>query len=56
MAIVSLKMGNLIIEVNILKNKFVVGEKEEAMLEEELDKAKYFEKGYRHNVEIWNKN
>jgi hypothetical protein len=32
MAIVSLNMGNLILEVNILKNKLVMRDKEKAML------------------------
>jgi hypothetical protein len=32
MAIVSLNMGNLTLEVNILKNNLVMGEKEKAML------------------------
>jgi len=38
MAIVSLNMGNLILEINILKNRLVTGEKEKALLQEELDK------------------
>ncbi len=33
-----------------------MGEKEKAMLQEELDKDKDFQKGYKHNVEIWRKN
>ncbi len=45
MAIVSLNMGNLILEVNTLKNKLVMGEKENEMLQEELDKEKEFQKG-----------
>ncbi len=56
MAIVSLNMGNLILEVNTLKNKLVMWEKEKVMLEEELDKERDFQKGYKHNVEIWKKN
>jgi hypothetical protein len=32
MAIVSLNMGNLILEVNILKNKLVIRKKEKVML------------------------
>jgi hypothetical protein len=32
MAIVSMNMGNLTLEVNILKNKLVTGEKEKVML------------------------
>ncbi len=46
MAIVNLNMGNLTLEVNTPKNRLVVGEKEKAMLQEELDKEKDFEKGY----------
>jgi hypothetical protein len=42
MAIVSLNMGNLILEVNTMKNSLVIGEKEKAMLQEELDKEKDF--------------
>ncbi len=42
MAIVSLNMGNLILEVNILKKKLVIGEKDKAMLQEELDKERNF--------------
>ncbi len=33
-----------------------IGEKEEAILQEELDKEKDFQKGYKHNVEISRKN
>jgi hypothetical protein len=32
MAIVNLNMGNLILEVNILKNRLVAGEKEKLVL------------------------
>ncbi len=32
MAIVSLNMGNLTLEVNILENRLAIGEKEKAML------------------------
>ncbi len=56
MAIVNLNMGNLTLGVNSLKNKLATGEKEKAILQEELDKEKDFQKGYRHNVEIWRKN
>ncbi len=56
MAIVSLNMGNLILDVNTLKNKLVIREKEKAMLQEELDKERKFQKGYKHNVQIWRKN
>jgi hypothetical protein len=38
MAIVSLNMGNLTLEVNTLKNRLAIGEKEKAMLQEELFK------------------
>jgi len=40
MAIVNLNMGNLILKVNTLNNILVVGEKEKAMLQEELDKER----------------
>jgi len=49
-------MGNLIIEVNNLKNILAIGEKEKAVLQEELDTETNFHKGYQHNVEIWRKN
>ncbi len=55
MAIVSLHMGNLTLKVNILKNRLTMGEKEKVMLQEELDKERGFQKGYKHNVEIWRK-
>jgi hypothetical protein len=40
MAIVSLNMGNLIMVVNNLKKKLIVGEKEKAMLQKKLDKQR----------------
>jgi hypothetical protein len=52
MAIMSLNMGNLTMEVNTLNNILVMGEKKKAMLQEGLDKEKKFQKGYKHNVEI----
>jgi DNA gyrase/topoisomerase IV subunit A len=42
MAIVNMNMGNLTLEVNSLKNKYATWEKEKAMLQEELDKERYF--------------
>jgi bacterioferritin (cytochrome b1) len=33
-----------------------IGEKEKAIIREELDKERDFHKGYKHNVEIWRKN
>jgi bacterioferritin (cytochrome b1) len=56
MAIVSLNIGNLTLEVNTLKNRLAIGEKEKAMLQEELGKERDFQKGYKHNVEICRKN
>jgi hypothetical protein len=56
MAIVSLNMGNLTLEENILKKKLATREKEKAVLHEELDKERYILKRYKHNVEIWRKN
>ncbi len=32
-----------------------ITKKEKAILQEELDKNKEFQKGYKHNLEIWNK-
>jgi hypothetical protein len=49
-------MGNLALEVNTTKNRLVMKEKEKAMLQEELDKERNFQKGYKHNVEIKRKN
>ncbi len=56
MAIMSLNMGNLALEINTLRNILFMGEKEKAMLQEELDRQRKFQKGYKHNVEIWRKN
>jgi hypothetical protein len=53
MVIMSLNMGSLTLEVNTLKNILVTGKKEKAMLQVELDKERNFQKGYKHNVEIW---
>jgi hypothetical protein len=56
MAIVSLNMGSLTLEVNIIKNKLVMGGERKAMLHEELDKERDFQKRYKRNVEIWKQN
>jgi hypothetical protein len=45
MVVVSLNMGNLTLEVKTLKSILVVGEKEKAMLHEELNKEKEIQKG-----------
>ncbi len=42
MAIMSLNMGNLTLEVNVMKNKLVMGEKEKALLQKELNKKRNF--------------
>ncbi len=42
MAIANMNMGNLTLEVNILKNVLVTKEKEKVMLQEELDKERNF--------------
>ncbi len=55
MAIISLNTGNLNLEVSSLKNKLATWEKEKVVLQEKLDKEKEFQKGYKHNVEIWRK-
>jgi hypothetical protein len=52
MAIMNLNMGNLTLEVNSLKNILATREKEKAILQEELDKERDFQKGYKHNVKI----
>ncbi len=56
MIIVSMSMGNLTLEVNNLKNSLATREKEKVVLQEELNKERDFQKGYKHNVEIWKKN
>jgi hypothetical protein len=55
MAIVSLKMGNLTLEVNNVKKKLATREKEKVMLQEELDKEINIQQGCKHNVEICRK-
>ncbi len=45
-------MGNLTLDINILRNKLVKGEKEKVVLQKESDKEKEFQKRYKHNVEI----
>jgi hypothetical protein len=45
MEIVSLNIGNLTLEVNTLKNRLVMGEKEKVVLQEELDKERDFTEG-----------
>jgi hypothetical protein len=52
MAIVNMNMGNLTMEVNTLKNKLVIREKEKPMLHEELDNEREFQKDYKHTMEI----
>ncbi len=52
MVIVSLNMGNLTLEVKTLKNILTTWEREQAVLQEELDKERDFQKGYKYNVEI----
>ncbi len=53
-AIVSLNMGNLTLDVNTLENILVIGKKENAMLQEELNKRKISKRDI--NVEIWRMN
>ncbi len=52
----SLNMGNLTLKMNNLENRLTTKEKEKVVLQKELDKEKYFQKGYKHNVEMWRKN
>jgi hypothetical protein len=52
MVIVNMITWNLIMEVKTLKNRLAMGEKEKVMLQNELDKKRIFQKGYKHNVEI----
>ncbi len=42
MAIVNMNMGNLTLEVNVLKKILATREKEKEMLQEELDKERDF--------------
>ncbi len=55
MAIVSLNMGSLNLEVNNLKNKLAI-EKEKVVLHVELDKERNFQKEYKHNIKNQRKN
>jgi rRNA pseudouridine-1189 N-methylase Emg1 (Nep1/Mra1 family) len=52
MAIVNVNTGYLTLEVNTLKNILATRKKEKAILQEELDKERDFQKGNKHNVEI----
>ncbi len=49
-------MGNLNLEVNSLKNKLAIEEKEKVILQVELNKEKDFQKEFKHNIKIWMKN
>jgi len=42
MAIINLNMGNLNLEVNNMKNKLAIGEKEKVIQHEELDSERDF--------------
>ncbi len=53
MAIVSLNIGNLNMEVKCLNNK--LAREDKATLQKELDKERDFQKEYKHNIEIWRK-
>jgi hypothetical protein len=44
-AVMSLNMGNLTLEVNLLMNILVTEEKEKVVLQDELDKERKFQKG-----------
>jgi hypothetical protein len=55
-AIMSLNTGNLNLEVSNLKNKLATKEKGKAILQVELDKERGFQRGYKHNIEIWREN
>jgi hypothetical protein len=56
MAIVNLNIGNLNLVVKSLKNILATREKEIVVLHEELNKERAFQKGCKHNEEIWRKN
>ncbi len=56
MVIMSLNMGNLSLKVKTLKNILTTWEREQAVLQEELDKERDFQKGYKYNVEIQRNN
>jgi hypothetical protein len=43
-------MGNFNLEVNSLKNKLAIEEKEKEILHVELDKERDFQKEYKHNI------
>ncbi len=50
MTIVNLNMGNLNLEVNVLKNRLAIKEKEKVLLQVELDKERDFQKEYNQNI------
>ncbi len=50
MAIVSLNMGNLNLEVSNLKNILDTKEKEKAIFQVELDKERDFQREYKYNI------
>jgi hypothetical protein len=56
MAIMSLNMGNLNLEVSSIRNRLAIDEKEKAVLHVELDKERDFQKEYKHNIKICKKN
>ncbi len=55
MAIMSLNMENLDLDMSNLKNRVTIEAKEKTTLQEELEKENDFQKKYKHNVEIWSK-
>ncbi len=56
MAIMSLNMGNLTMEGNSVKNIWLQGRRRRQCWKKNWIKRKKFQKGYKHNVEIWRKN
>ncbi len=56
MAIVSLNIGNLNLEVSSLKNILAIEKKEKVVLQVELNKERDFQRKYKHNIKIQRKN
>ncbi len=56
MAIVSLNMRNLNLELSSLKNRLAIEKKEKVVSQVELNKERDFQREYKHNINIQRKN
>jgi hypothetical protein len=52
MAIVSLNMRNLNLELSSLKNRLAIEKKEKVVSQVELNKERDFQREYKHNINI----